>query len=409
MSFAPLHVMVMVSSYMCAANPNHRYAHFEVHPCHNHLLAVVLEDHTMPHPSTVVNSLCVINTLEGTTKALAIGASFYTNPIFSPNGDYLAWRQWCLPQMPWEGAEIRVAKVFVIQTPSDNKVNSIECKMPSIVAGNETTSVFCPSWANDDTLVFLNDQSGYQNPWKYALSSGVASPIFTTPIPYDFCGNASAMGNSFYAYLDPSGSTAVFAAYKDGRSVLFYADLRNGDAPDEVECPFVDIQYLRTLPTRAMDAIFLGMKTHETPGIIRCTFDSPKHHFKPTYQTLRSTPPSKLSTVDLKFSLATPLSLTLHNPATNLPLPIIIRIPTNAKYSGSSVPYEQPPCIVNVHGGPTKMTSPALDFTKIYFTSRGWAWCVLQYIQSPVNADSFFLVRLDVNFRGSACFGRAFR
>ena len=48
--------------------------------------------------------------------------------------------------------------------------------------------------------------------------------------------------------------------------------------------------------------------------------------------------------------------------------------PHNPDYSGSSIPGEKPPCIVNVHGGPTGLQGQGLDWTHQYYTSRGWGW-----------------------------------
>jgi len=59
--------------------------------------------------------------------------------------------------------------------------------------------------------------------------------------------------------------------------------------------------------------------------------------------------------------------------------------PTNPDYTGPDG--EKPPCVLNVHGGPTGSANQVLSWSKQFFTSRGWAW-------------------LDVNYRGSSGYGR---
>jgi len=62
--------------------------------------------------------------------------------------------------------------------------------------------------------------------------------------------------------------------------------------------------------------------------------------------------------------------------------------PLNANYKGGDD--ELPPLIVKVHGGPTSSASAALRLDIQYYTSRGFAV-------------------LDVNYRGSSGYGRAYR
>jgi len=71
------------------------------------------------------------------------------------------------------------------------------------------------------------------------------------------------------------------------------------------------------------------------------------------------------------------------------PLYVVYYAPKNPKYAGSSIPGEKPPCIVGSHGGPTSMEAQVLSWTKMYYTSRGYAW-------------------LDVNYGGSSGYGREY-
>ena len=58
--------------------------------------------------------------------------------------------------MPWDGTELRVAKIS-----SDSVLESC-----TIVAGSTTEAVNSPVWANDETLYYLSDKSGFWNIWE---------------------------------------------------------------------------------------------------------------------------------------------------------------------------------------------------------------------------------------------------
>ncbi|TFK46339.1 hypothetical protein OE88DRAFT_1739619 [Heliocybe sulcata] len=143
-------------------NSNYRFADFTVHPKHPSLVVAIFEDHTKPEPANVVTQLCIIDTDKKSVTPIVSGADFYAVPRFSPSGTYLAWQQWFHPDMPWEGAEIRVAPVTV----QDGVLHVAQAKY---VAGkHKEISVTFPFWSSDDLLVFTSDESGYQNPGRTA-------------------------------------------------------------------------------------------------------------------------------------------------------------------------------------------------------------------------------------------------
>jgi hypothetical protein len=65
-----------------------------VFPTKPNTLIAVLEDHTKPDPSTVVNKLVAIDTISQAVETIAEGADFYSSPGFSPDGSRMSWIQW---------------------------------------------------------------------------------------------------------------------------------------------------------------------------------------------------------------------------------------------------------------------------------------------------------------------------
>jgi hypothetical protein len=77
-----------------SGNSNHRFGDFAVNPKDPRWLAGILEDHTDNAPSRVKNTLVAVDVLNHRTITLASGHDFYSNPRFSQDGKFLAWKQW---------------------------------------------------------------------------------------------------------------------------------------------------------------------------------------------------------------------------------------------------------------------------------------------------------------------------
>ncbi|KAF8152590.1 alpha/beta-hydrolase [Crassisporium funariophilum] len=360
----------------------YRYACFEPHPNHPHLLLSVLEDHTTDIPSEIVTTLVVVNTDTKTIHPLLSGADFYALPKFSPNGNRLAWQQWYHPDMPWEGGEVHIADVLVDADGTISVSNNVH------VAGvRGEIGAGYPAWANNDNLIFTSDESGYTNPWKYG--NGKASPLFPEPVAEDFAHPYWVFHYSPYAILDQGGKTGLWNAVKDGRDVLYLVDLNGGSMPKPVESPFVVVEVMRTVSFETQEVVFIGQKTNEKESIVQCSLTSLTNL---DLKVLKGAAAAKVGSAggDLPRELISePQPITLKVPPTDAPLHVVYYPPHNPSYSGSSIEGEKPPCIVNVHGGPTGFTTQGLNWGKQYFTSRGWAW-------------------LDVNYGGSSGYGRQY-
>ncbi|KAH9055269.1 alpha/beta-hydrolase [Lactarius vividus] len=353
-----------------------RYADFDVHPIHRHFLSAVLEDHTNDDPTTVVNKLVVIDTKTQSLTTIASGADFYAAPRFSPDGARIAFQQWNHPDMSWQRSAIHVF-TFIVDgdriTCGDEK---------EIGWGQRKVSVGYPGWIDSDTLVFLTDESGFLNPWAYSVSSKSADPLLATPISQDFAIPAFDLAGSPYTVLETEKRSLLFSALKNGRSVLYLFDWKTKSLVP-VDNPFVSISAIHAVDDRTL--VFKARSTRTPSAIVKLTISDPSGlHSGVTYQTLKS------SAESLSFPegiISHPESLTLGTESE--PVYATLYPPTNFGYDGSSDPAEKPPCIVNAHGGPTGMAAQGLNWTRQYFTSRGWAW-------------------VDVDYSGSGGYGRKY-
>jgi hypothetical protein len=343
----------------------YRYANFEPHPIHTHLFVSVLEDHTDDTPAGIVTSLCIIDTKEKSIHSLISGADFYALPKFSPDGTRLAWNQWHHPDMPWEGGQIFVGDVSFDADGILAIINETH------VAGvKEKVSACYPSWANNDTLIFTSDESGYVNPWKY--TAGKAAALFPEPVPEDFGRPFWSLNWSPYAVVDAEGTKAVFVAIKDGREVLYFVDLLGGSQPRLLESPFVVVNVIRTVSLEKGEFVFNGQALDDKESIFHGSVSPSKDLILDSL--LKD---SKAVTFPVGI-ISIPRPLTLNVPPKDELLHVVYYPPQNPEYSGSSVEGELPPCVLNAHGGPTGLSNQALEWKKQYFTSRGWGWYALE-------------------------------
>jgi len=75
-------------------------------------LIAVREDHS-PGDIDAVTTLVGIDLSDGTTRLLAQGHDFFSNPCLSPDGKQLAWLSWDHPDMPWDASTLWLADIAI--------------------------------------------------------------------------------------------------------------------------------------------------------------------------------------------------------------------------------------------------------------------------------------------------------
>ena len=296
-------------------------------------------------------------------------ADFYTSPRFAPGGGRMAWVQWSHPDMSWEGGEVWVADIEVDMGEKRgiklNNARKVKGAYGEIAAAH-------PQWADNDTLLFVCDDGGYLNPWVASFSpSSVEASVSTRAILPHLV--HESFGSPDWRLDDPplavlTPSTALFTAFRAGRSVLYVVDVHSGTYAEVRPCPYVYVHHIRRAGDR--EVIFLGEKVDQEKEVVLCTFSSSGfggREVKAEYTTLQGGGTSVSASL-----ISQPEPLTFEGSDGEGPIHIVFYAPTNPEFRAPEG--EKPPCIVSVHGGPTGMATQGLNMVTQYFTSRGFAW-----------------------------------
>ncbi|MHB2015474.1 MAG: S9 family peptidase [Candidatus Xenobia bacterium] len=330
-----------------------RYADLRVDVERRRLIAV-REDHTAG--GEPINSLVEID-LEngGPGEILVSGHDFYSSPVLSPDGRMLAWLSWNHPNMPWDGTELWWANIGA----------NGGLEKPSRVAGGPEESIFQPAFSPDGVLHFLSDRNGWWN--LYRMQHGQVVSLLEQEA--DFGRPQWVFGMATYGFL--RNGSVVCMWYEDGRWQL--GNL-NEHALTPIDSPFTDFRYIRT----AHDfVVFVGDQPDRPAGLVRL------HGESGVWEVLRRSAELQVDDAFLSLPTAITFDTTDGDRSHGLYYP-----PHNTHFQGPDG--DAPPLLVKSHGGPTSCAPAAFDLELQYWTSRGFAV-------------------LDVNYRGSTGYGRAYR
>ena len=329
-------------------------------------LVCIVEDHSI-EGQEAQNYLAAVNLADGAVNVLHRGHDFYASPTLSPDGTHLAWITWDHPNMPWDGTELWQASV-----------TSHGTLLPVKITGSRTEAIQQPRYASSGphkgTLHFISDRSGWwnlyrlqvsgpaQNLWPLAAEFGVPQWNFG-PSNYQFVGQDilccySSNCTSQLALLHPNGRhTVIGQPYTDIGGIHASADGRR--------CAFIGAS-----ATSFSAVIELDLATGSQQRL-KASCDlvlDPGYYSQPQAITYATGPGPGNTEGEVAHGFYYP--------------------PTNKDFTAP--PDSAPPLVVELHGGPTSATYSGLNLRKQFWTSRGFAV-------------------LDVNYRGSSGYGRAYR
>lgn len=330
-------------------------------------LLCVQEDYSRADAEPVARIVAIA--LDGSlqVQTLASGADFYSNPRLAPDGRQLSWLSWNHPHMPWDSSQCHLARLDSAGLPAQVQ----------IIAGGDPAqpeSVFQPQWSPDGELYLVSDRSNWWNIYRWRDQQLQA----VTALDAEFATPQWVFGMSTYGFVDSATLMACFTRH--GQWQLARIDLASG-ALAVLDCsvnnnsinnsPFTDISQVQA---NARHTVFLGASASTTQALICYAADTPV--------TLVESGPALLA----PDCIAAPQAISFRSG--NALAHAFYYPPRNPDYTGPAG--ARPPLLVIGHGGPTGACETGLNLKIQYWTSRGFAV-------------------VDVNYRGSTGYGRAYR
>jgi dipeptidyl aminopeptidase/acylaminoacyl peptidase len=286
---------------------------------------------------------------------------FVFDPSWSPDGS-LAWQEWSVPDMAWDASQIWLL------TP-DGERRAIDGGRDE---SSEPVSAIQPRFSPDGRrLAYLSDRSGWWNLWLYEVATGERRQLSHDEA--ELGAPTWGPGGMRYAWA-PDGTRIAVIRTERGSSGVRLIDLASGSGRP-VGPQNGSVQAVSWSPRGDRLAVIWG----------------------------RADVPTCLAALEARRGDATPAIIAEGAPAgfevANTPLPEAVTWTSSdgatvhgllSRPTGRPADAGPPPVIVLVHGGPTGLVEAGFNARSSYYLDRGWA--VLQ-----------------VNYRGSAGYGRAYR
>ena len=283
------------------------------------------------------------------------GRDFYMQPAWHPSGDRVAWVEWDHPNMPWDGTELRIARLGFPEGGLPVLAGA------EIVAGGPQTAIFQGAFARDGkSVLYISDESGWSHIYRRDLDTGAVTQLTSGEFEYGIPAWNQGMATftttpsgRIVAVRQRAGFHTLVSISPDGES----ADLGHlHPGYDTLAAPAAS-------PTGERVAVIAG--GGKQPSRVAVFDLETKAHAVRRRSDGESYSPAALSAPE-------PVSWTSFDgeQAHGLYFP-----PASERFEGSGAP----PLVVIVHGGPTSQVSAGWAPNAQFFATRGYAVLLPNY------------------------------
>jgi dipeptidyl aminopeptidase/acylaminoacyl peptidase len=298
-------------------------------------------------------------------RKLAFGDDFVTQPVWHPAGTHIAYIAWNRPQMPWDGAELRLAALS-----QDSQGFPIAATMNTI-AGGVDIAAFQPEFSPDGRqLAYASDETGWWQLYVYDLEMGARRQLTTAPAEHaqpnwvqgmrTFAWSAD--GRALYCLRSAEGVVSVWRIEADGTGET-RLDALNG---------YTHLRQIAAAPWSGQLAL-LGSSSSISERVLTVDGAAVRVRRRTTTESV------------VPEALSKPQAITWagHD---GEPVYGLFYPPESTSFESTG----QPPLIVYVHGGPTSQVPLRYEPELQFYATRGFAV-------------------LAVNYRGSTGYGKAYK